>query len=366
MNLLSGWKFSEIEGARLSWALVNPQGVTLAFVEGREDSAFRFSPGDLASSPQFVFTTKWCAAEMPHPGLFSSPSLRALGEALVEWTEIFRDRFAPDVEQIAMDRDRSLFGDVDAPRRVIAIDAAIDAAAQELVDRRGLARCAYEVMPVSSWLSAPETAELRRASRELHLTMPTAWDGYELMDEAQLRAFVAERLGPRYDAATIQLGKFMVEISLLNPTELAEREAILQKLISSLGDENSSNVAQSVQWLEYLAVISGEMTPLLMSILEERQEEFERVMSDFYEWVCKSLGYELKDEYQATGYVALVRAGSSIVESGALRALGLSNEKWLWHGKEQDSFRWSEPSYALWQTLRDMIQPRELENASLS
>lgn len=361
MHLQSGWTISGIDGARLSWALVNPQGESFALIEAREDTALRFSSSDSSDSPQFIYSTKWCWGELPNPQVFRSRSLKALGEALVDW--VTDSRHGGDVaDSLTMDRDRAMAGDVAASQRVAAALSEAEGVARALVSRRRLAECSGDSPELSSWLSSPDTVELRRASRELHLTMPTAWDGYESMTETELRAFVAERLGPRYDAATIQLGKFMVEISVLNPTDAEEREELLRKLVSSLGDENSANVAESAQWLEYLAVISGPMTPLLLTILEERQSEFESVMSDFYESVCKTLGYELKQEHQAVGYVALVRLGSAIVESNALRALGLSNEKWLWHKERQgQDLRWSEPSFVLWQTFRDMVQPREVE-----
>jgi hypothetical protein len=340
---------------------VNPQGQTFALVEAVEDTGLRFGSPDSVSGPQFLFTTKWCWGELPHPELFSSRSLIALGEALVTWVTDSRD--LDRVNALAQDRDRALAGDAAASQRLAVALSRVESRARALVTERRLVECLDDSLSLSSWLSAPETIELRRASRELHLTMPSAWDGYEAMSEEELRSFVDQRLGPRYDAATIQLGKFMVEISVLNPTDPEEREGLLRKLVSSLGDENSANVAESAQWLEYLAVISGSMSPLLLTILEERQSEFETVMSDFYESVCKTLGYELKEELQATGYVALVRLGSAIVETSALRALGLSNEKWLWHdGRPEDDLRWSEPSYALWREMRNMLQPRGARN----
>lgn len=358
MELGNGWALSDISGARLSWALVDPQGHTFALVEAHEDVGLRFGSPDSASQPQFIYSTKWCWGDLPHPELFSSRSLAALGGALVAWVTDSRHPVSDDA--LALDRDRALAGDAAASKRLAAALSRLEDAARALVLERRLTERLDDSLSLSSWLSAPETIELRRASRELHLTMPTAWDGYEAMSDAELRLFVGERLGPRYDAATIQLGKFMVEISVLNPTDPEEREGLLRKLVSSLGDENSANVADSAQWLEYLAVISGSMSPLLLTILEERQSEFESVMSEFYESVCKTLGYELKEEHQATGYVALVRLGSAIVETSALRALGLSNEKWLWHNeRREDDLRWSEPSFALWREMRNMLQPRD-------
>lgn len=362
MELGNGWALSDISGARLSWALVHPQGQTFALVEAHEDVALRFGSSDSVSQPLFVYSTKWCWGELPHPELFSSRSLSALGKALVAW--VTDSRHSVDADDLVQDRDRALAGDSAASQRLAAALSDAESAARSLVTEHRLAEQSGDALSLSSWLSAPETIELRRASRELHLTMPTAWDGYESMSEMELRSFVGQRLGPRYDAATIQLGKFMVEISVLNPTDPEEREGLLRKLVSSLGDENSANVAESAQWLEYLAVISGSMSPLLLTILEERQREFESVMSDFYESVCKTLGYELKEEHQAMGYVALVRLGSAIVETSALRALGLSNEKWLWHDERQeDDLRWSEPSFALWREMRNMLQPRDARNA---